>query len=170
MRLGLEYASKAPIAVLMGDEVKEDDKGKSVVDKVIEKLKADFKVDDIVPLIRAAATPILRLLMFDREYEAKLVCAGAIGIGPDLAIGKVKRWASEGQARRRTLHMLEQAETFFDDWKQSEEVRRQEAALRERRSGSSKTEDEQLTAQIKEGSVIDIVYDGTGEKHKCPVR
>ncbi|MFN2121063.1 MAG: hypothetical protein ACK2T0_11765 [Anaerolineales bacterium] len=29
---------------------------------------------------------------------------------------------------------------------------------------------EVLTAQIKEGSVIDIIYDGTGEKHKCPLR
>jgi len=29
---------------------------------------------------------------------------------------------------------------------------------------------EVLTVQIKEGSVVDIIHDGNGEKHKCPLR
>ena len=29
---------------------------------------------------------------------------------------------------------------------------------------------EVMKVQMKEGSVIDIIYDGTGEKHKCPLR
>jgi hypothetical protein len=29
---------------------------------------------------------------------------------------------------------------------------------------------EVMTVQIKEGSAVDIIYDGTGEKHKCPLR
>jgi uncharacterized protein (TIGR02594 family) len=149
-RLGLEYASPAPIAVLMGDVVKEEDKNKSAVDKVIEKLKKDFKVDDILPLMEAAAVPILRLLMFDQELEAKLVCAGTVGIGPDLAITKKRQWASGTEGRRRTLHMLDRAETFWDDWKQTEELRRQEAALRAQTPDTSKSSSERLEAQVKQ--------------------
>lgn len=149
-RLGLEYASPSPIAVLMGDVVKEEEQGKSTVDKVIEKLKGDFKVDDILPLMEAAAVPIVRLLMFDEEFEAKLVCAGAIAIGPALAIDKKKKWASSSEGRRRTLRMLDHAETFWDDWKQSEDVRREEAALRAQTPDTSKASNEKLEAQVKQ--------------------
>ena len=149
-RLGLEYASQAPIAVLMGDEAKEDDKGKSVVDKVLEKLKQDFKIEQIVPLMQSALTPILRLLMFDQEFEAQLRCAGAVGIGVDLAIGDMKVWAKASEGRCRTLRMLERAETFFDDWKQSEEIRRQDAALRGQAADQSKASGEALEAQLKQ--------------------
>jgi len=128
-RLGLEYASKAPIAVLMGDQVNDEDKDKSVVDKVLAKLKEDFKVEEILPLIEKAVVPLLRILMFDQELESKLVCAGAIGIGAELAIEKKRAWAHEVAGRGRTLKMLEHAQTFLDEWKQSEKVRRAEAAL-----------------------------------------
>jgi len=128
-RLGLEYASKAPIAVLMGDQVKDEDKDKSVVDKVLAKLKDDFKIDDILPLIEKAVVPLLRILMFDQEFEAKLACAGAIGVGADLAIEKKRAWAHQVTGRARTLKMLDRAQTFLDEWKQSEKVRLAEAAL-----------------------------------------
>jgi hypothetical protein len=29
---------------------------------------------------------------------------------------------------------------------------------------------EVMKVQLKEGSAVDIIYDGTGEKHKCPLR
>src|SRR5450631_3629657 len=128
-RLGLEYASKAPIAVLMGDQMKDEDKDKSVVDKILAKLKEDFKVEEILPLIEKAVVPLLRILMFDQEFEAKLVCAGAVGIGTELAIEKKRDWARQVAGRGRTLKMLERAQTFLDEWKQSEKVRRAEAAL-----------------------------------------
>ena len=86
----------------------------------------------LTPVIfEQSMVPLLRIVMFDREYEAKLVCAGAVAIGADLAIEKKKDWAHQVAGRRRTLRMLEQAETFLGDWKQSESVRREEAALRE---------------------------------------
>src|SRR5512145_1612998 len=100
-RLGLEYASKSPMAVLFGDEAKDPKEG--IVDGILKKLKEDFKVDDILPLLQKALVPVLRIVMFDQEHEAKLVCAGAIAIGADLAIEKKKTWAQQGEGRRRTL-------------------------------------------------------------------
>lgn len=127
-RLGLEYASKSPIAVLFGDEAKDPKQG--VVDGVLKKLQEDFKLKEILPLLQKALVPVLRIVMFDQEYEAKLICAGAVAIGAELAIAKKKTWAQQGEGRRRTLRVLEQAETFLEDWKLSEEVRRKDAELR----------------------------------------
>lgn len=154
-RLGLEYKSDAPIAVLLGDAGKSDDeKKKGVVDEILGKLKEEFNLEEIVPLLEKAAVPVLRLLMFDQEFEAKLACAGAVAIGEDLAIQKQKTWAKEAEGRHRTLRLLEQAEVFFDDWKQSEAVRREEDALRAHAaraaSSSSKHAVDDLNARVKE--------------------
>lgn len=128
-RLGLEYASSSPVAVLLGDEVKDEKKNEGIVDKVLAKLKEDFQVEEIVPTLQKLLTPVLRLVMFDREFEAKLACAGAIAIGDKLAITQKRDWAKQSEGRRRTLRVLEHAETFFADWKFSEGVRRKEADI-----------------------------------------
>ncbi len=148
-RLGLQYASKSPIAVLLGDEVKDEPKSESVVEKVLAKLKKDFQVNDILPTLQKLLAPVLRLVMFDREYEAKLACAGAIAIGDELAIASKRDWARENDGRKRTLRFLEQADAFFVDWKHSEGVRRQEATLCSGPVPNSKQASEELLERVK---------------------
>jgi uncharacterized protein (TIGR02594 family) len=66
-----------------------------------------------------------------------------------LAIGKKRVWAQAAEGRKRTLRMLERAETFFDDWKQSEGVRREEARLRAETPVQPKAAADQLEEKVK---------------------